>query len=94
MAAKTLHKYWAMSETPDHYNMQIQPIEYIMRNNLGFCEGNIVKYISRYKEKGGLSDLEKARHYLELLIGQCIDKDVEEFKTPTLAEQLAEVEKK
>lgn len=56
--------------TPEHYDMEIQPIEYIMRNGLGFCEGNIVKYVSRYKQKGGIEDLKKARHYLDMLIEQ------------------------
>lgn len=52
-----------------HYkNMPIQPIEFIMKNNLGFCEGNIIKYICRYKDKNGLQDLEKAKHYIEMLI--------------------------
>jgi len=59
-----------MSNTPEHYDMEIQPIEYIMRNGLGFCEGNIVKYVSRYKGKGGVEDLKKARHYLDMLIEQ------------------------
>lgn len=54
--------------TPKHYDMDIQPIEYIMRNGLGFCEGNIVKYVSRYKEKGGIDDLRKAGRYIEILI--------------------------
>jgi len=54
--------------TPEHYDMEIQPITYIMANGLGFCEGNIVKYVSRYKEKGGIEDLKKARHYLDVLI--------------------------
>jgi hypothetical protein len=53
----------------DHYRAKgIQPIEYIHANNLGFCEGNVVKYVTRWKEKGGESDLRKAIHYLELLI--------------------------
>ena len=53
----------------DHYkNMAIQPIEYIQANNLGFLEGNIVKYVSRWKSKGGVEDLKKARHYINLLI--------------------------
>jgi len=56
--------------TPEHYDMEIQPITYIMANGLGFCEGNIVKYVSRYKEKGGIDDLKKARHYLDMLIEQ------------------------
>ena len=53
----------------NHYErMKIQPIEYIMANELDFCEGNIVKYVSRYKHKNGIEDLKKARHYLNLLI--------------------------
>lgn len=53
----------------DHYkNKAIQPVEYIHANGMGFCEGNVVKYISRWKEKGGVKDLEKARHYLDILI--------------------------
>lgn len=60
-----------MNNTPEHYDMEIQPIEYIMRNGLGFCEGNIVKYVSRYKGKGGIEDLKKARHYIEILINEC-----------------------
>jgi hypothetical protein len=35
---------------------------------MGFCDGNVVKYITRYKEKNGKKDLEKAKHYIELLI--------------------------
>ena len=53
----------------DHYkNKGIQPIEYILANNLGFCEGNAVKYLTRYKEKNGLEDLNKAKHYIDFLI--------------------------
>tara|TARA_R110000803_G_scaffold51844_1_gene106875 strand:+ start:1142 stop:1354 length:213 start_codon:yes stop_codon:yes gene_type:complete len=52
-----------------HYaSMKIQPIEYTLANGLGFCEGNVLKYISRWKNKNGVEDLKKARHYLDLLI--------------------------
>jgi hypothetical protein len=52
-----------------HYREQgIQPITYIYANQLGFCEGNVVKYVTRWKNKGGVDDLRKAIHYLELLI--------------------------
>lgn len=52
-----------------HYQTKIQPIEFILANELGFCEGNVIKYIVRHKSKGTpLQDLEKARHYLEFLI--------------------------
>jgi hypothetical protein len=53
----------------DHYkDMAIQPIEFILANDLPFCEGNIVKYICRYKAKGGSQDLKKVIHYAELLL--------------------------
>lgn len=56
-------------ESGDHYKDKgIQPIVYIHANNLGFCEGNVVKYVTRWREKGGEADLRKAIHYLELLI--------------------------
>jgi len=55
---------------PDHYRTDIQPIEYIVANNMGFCEGNVIKYISRWEMKGGIEDLEKAKHYIEMLIEQ------------------------
>jgi hypothetical protein len=60
----------------DHYrNMPIQPIDFIMANGLGFCEGNVVKYVARYPFKNGLEDLRKARHYLDMLIER-IGKEV------------------
>ena len=53
----------------DHYAvMKIQPIEFILANELGFCEGNVIKYLCRYKRKTGLEDLKKARQYLDFLI--------------------------
>lgn len=54
--------------TPDHYKTKITPIEFIEANNLGFHEGNVVKYITRYKDKNGIEDLEKAKTYIEMLI--------------------------
>jgi hypothetical protein len=51
-----------------HYQTAIQPIEYILANELGFCEGNIVKYATRWKDKGGVQDLEKIKHYCDFLI--------------------------
>jgi len=55
---------------PDHYRTDIPPIDYIVANNMGFCEGNVIKYISRWEMKGGIDDLEKAKHYIEMLINQ------------------------
>ena len=54
-----------------HYKSKaIQPIEYIFANKLGFVEGNIVKYITRWRDKGGVQDLEKIKHYCDLLINE------------------------
>ena len=54
---------------PKHYtNGKIEPIDYINGNDMDYLEGNIIKYISRYKYKNGIEDLEKARFYLNMLI--------------------------
>ena len=53
----------------NHYkDMKIQPLDFIIQNEIPYIEGNIIKYVSRYKAKNGLQDLEKAMHYLEILI--------------------------
>ena len=53
----------------DHYQKQtIQPWDYVAANGLGFFEGNVVKYVTRWRGKGGVEDLKKARHYLDKLI--------------------------
>jgi hypothetical protein len=53
----------------NHYKDKgIQPIVYIHANELGFCEGNVIKYVTRHKEKNGAADIKKAIHYLELLL--------------------------
>jgi hypothetical protein len=53
----------------DHYRkLEIQPWDFILANNLGFFEGSILKYITRWRNKGGVEDLKKARHYLDKLI--------------------------
>lgn len=55
----------------DHYKtMAIQPVEFIHANGIGFIAGNIIKYVARYEKKNGLEDLEKAKHYLDLLVTQ------------------------
>lgn len=57
-------------KTPSHYDFEIQPVDYILKNGLGFCEGNVVKYISRWRLKNGREDLLKAKHYIEILLEQ------------------------
>ena len=52
-----------------HYSRYvIQPTEFIYKNNIPFIEGNIIKYILRHREKNGIEDLKKAKHYLDLLL--------------------------
>lgn len=52
----------------DHYTGKIQPIEFILANDLPFIEGTVIKYLYRWKQKNGIEDLHKARHYLDILI--------------------------
>jgi hypothetical protein len=53
----------------NHYDkMKIQPITFIVDNEIPFIEGNIIKYVCRWKDKGGVEDLKKAKHYLDILI--------------------------
>ena len=68
----------------DHYkDLEVQPIDYIVKNKLGWCEGNAVKYITRHRQKGGKECILKAIHYLELLIEQEYpETEVSETKGP------------
>lgn len=53
----------------DHYkNLIIQPFQFIEANGLSFLEGNVIKYVCRYHTKGGRVDLEKAKHYIDLIL--------------------------
>lgn len=53
----------------DHYkSMTIQPMEYSMANKLDACQHTIIKYVTRFRDKGGIQDLEKAKHCIDLLI--------------------------
>lgn len=53
----------------NHYrDMKIQPVEFIHANNIPYLEGNVIKYLCRWRNKNGIADLEKAKHYIELLI--------------------------
>lgn len=54
---------------PNHYTQGgIEPIDYILANDMNFLEGNVIKYVTRYKHKNGLEDLRKAEFYLKKLI--------------------------
>ena len=58
-----------MIKEPPHYaKNKIQPIDYIVSNNLTYCEGNVVKYITRWRGKGGIEDLKKAKQYIDFII--------------------------
>jgi len=52
----------------NHYKQfVIQPLEFTVKNNLSFPQGCVVKYVTRFEDKGGLEDLRKAKHYLEVI---------------------------
>lgn len=52
-----------------HYkDLVIQPVEYIHSNNIPFIEGSCIKYLTRWREKGGVQDLQKVKHFIDLLI--------------------------
>ena len=54
--------------TPPHYaRWDVEPISFIMRNNIGYAEGNVIKYVMRHDMKGGIKDIDKAIRYLELI---------------------------
>jgi len=53
---------------PPHYNKGIESTKYISSWSMSFVEGNIIKYVTRYKMKGGVTDLKKAAWYLNYLI--------------------------
>ena len=76
-----------IQEGGSHYkDLKIQPVEYIHANGLGFCEGNVVKYITRWRSKGGVEDLKKAKHFIELLI-ELEQRLPEENKSPVAEAQ-------
>ncbi len=62
-----------------HYRLPIQPIDYIEKNNLGYCEGNVVKYVTRHKNKKGAEDIRKAIHYLEFILKYQYGEDTDEI---------------
>jgi hypothetical protein len=62
----------------DHYKrMKIQPIEFILANGIGFCAGNVIKYVCRAPAKGNVEDLRKARHYLDIMIAEAVKPEQE-----------------
>jgi|TARA_Y100000401_G_scaffold103738_1_gene94985 hypothetical protein len=60
---------------PKHYaQYKIEPIEFIMANDLNFCEGNVIKYVLRYRDKGGIESLNKAKQYIDFMIRDMLEK--------------------
>ena len=52
----------------DHYHMAIEPIEFIVKNDIPYREANCIKYVVRHKKKGKAEDIKKAIHYLEMIL--------------------------
>ena len=60
---------------PKHYTQyKIEPIDFIIENQLDFCPGNIIKYVLRYNLKNGVEDLKKAKQYIDFLIEKKVEK--------------------
>ena len=69
-----------------HYkNNTIQPWDFVAANNLGYFEGSAIKYITRWRSKGGIADIQKAIHFLEKLIELEVDSKSSAFAGDTLA---------
>lgn len=66
-----------MVNHPDHYTHGIEPIVYINSHNMEFNDGNVIKYVTRYKYKNGIEDLKKARFYLDQQIEKLEGKSIE-----------------
>ena len=68
----------------DHYSkMKIQPAEFVNKNKMLFAEGNAIKYICRHINKGGKQDLEKAKHYIDMIIERDYGDETEKSNTFT-----------
>ena len=70
-AFKTLGQPEDVINIPEHYaKWEIEPITFIMKNNLPFAEGNVIKYAMRHRDKNGLEDIKKAIKYLKFIAEQ------------------------
>ena len=66
---KVRQSAWQKQEGGSHYkNLKIQPMQYALENKLDYAQANVVKYVTRHKEKNGKEDLLKAIHNIELMI--------------------------
>jgi len=72
----------SLQEGGTHYkDLKIQPVEFIHANNIGFCEATAIKYLCRWRKKGGIQDLKKAKHFIDVLIELETRKAGEDFMT-------------
>jgi len=75
-SAYTDEAYTKAVYRPHHYaKYKVEPITFIMQNELPYAVGNVIKYVMRYKDKNGLEDLKKARRYIDMIIEQEYGKD-------------------
>ena len=64
---------------PKHYSRwKIEPVQFMMENEIPYAEGNVIKYVSRYKRKNGIEDLKKAKQYIDFLIKKEVEKGTKE----------------
>ena len=67
--------------SPSYYQKgSVEVTDYITSNEMSFIEGNIIKYVTRYKDKSGIQDLRKARWYLDKLIETQMEIPMEDMK--------------
>jgi hypothetical protein len=72
---------WKDNINPDHYKRgNIEVIDFILDQNFNYLEGNIIKYVSRYKDKNGLEDLKKAQWYLNRLTQTLGESNVSDYQ--------------
>jgi len=70
-----------------HYKqMPLQPVEFIFKNRIPFLEGNVIKYTCRHLSKGGVEDLMKARHYLDMVAEYVYGVSLDELCKPEARE--------
>ncbi|WP_180068297.1 DUF3310 domain-containing protein [Acinetobacter sp. YH16038] len=68
-----------------HYkDMVIQPYQFALANQLDYCQANVIKYVCRHASKNGLQDLEKAKHYIDLMIEHYYQNQSSEVPKATL----------
>jgi Protein of unknwon function (DUF3310) len=71
---KELHKEEYVRHQPHYEQFVIQPKDFIIKNKLSWLQGSAIKYICRYQMKGGVEDLEKAKHYIDMMIDEMGEK--------------------